>query len=177
MLPGSPVLDPNPHGTFPWPTSESPFTPFLPVLSLLRSSEPLRESSAWLLHLAFLLPRRGQGSPLSAPKTARLDPHVAAMPGFKSLCESSSISPFPAPPTIGHTCQHSRNLCLSWLPGLVRAGVGQTLSKLTQVQSPGELPPTYIPGQSHAQLPSQPAVDMQNNWFCISGMKLGSCAK
>ena len=53
----SPVLNPNPFGTFSLPTSESPFTPFLPTMPLLHSSKPLRESSACLLHLAFLLPR------------------------------------------------------------------------------------------------------------------------
>ena len=32
---------------------------------------------------------------------------MAAVPGFKSQHQSSSAAPFPAPPTIGHRCQHS----------------------------------------------------------------------
>ena len=60
-LPRSPVLNPNPHGTFSWPTSKSPLTLFLPAVSLLHSSELL---SAYLLHLAFQLPKLcGKGSP------------------------------------------------------------------------------------------------------------------
>ena len=56
-LPRSPVLNPNPHGTFSWPTSKSPLTLFLPAVSLLHSSKLLRDSSASLLHLAFWLPK------------------------------------------------------------------------------------------------------------------------
>ena len=32
---------------------------------------------------------------------------MAAAPGFKSQLQSSSVAPFVAPPTIGHSCQHS----------------------------------------------------------------------
>ena len=32
---------------------------------------------------------------------------MAATPGFKSQHQSSSAAPFPALPTIGHSCQHS----------------------------------------------------------------------
>ena len=46
VLLGSLVLNPKPHCTFSWPTSKSPFTPFLPAASLLHSSKLLRESSA-----------------------------------------------------------------------------------------------------------------------------------
>ena len=52
---------------------------------------------------------------------------LAAAPGFKSLCQSSSAAPFPTPPTISYTCQHSHILpallgCYSksgqvWPPG------------------------------------------------------------
>ena len=35
---------------------------------------------------------------------------MAASPGFKSHCQSSSVAPFPAPPTIGHSCQQSRQV-------------------------------------------------------------------
>ena len=61
------VNNPKPRGTFSWPTSESPFTPFLPAASLLHSSKLLRESSSLLLHLAFRLPKlHGKGSPNAA---------------------------------------------------------------------------------------------------------------
>ena len=54
-----------------WPTSKSPFTPFLPTMSLLHSYKLLRESSAWLLHIAFMLPKlHGKES----PKTSWLAP-------------------------------------------------------------------------------------------------------
>ena len=59
----SPVLNLNPRGTFSWPTSKSPFTPFLPAASLLHSSKLLRESSVLLLHLASLIPKlHGKGN-------------------------------------------------------------------------------------------------------------------
>ena len=64
VSPASPVLNLKPHFTFSWPTSKSPFTPFLPAASLLHSSKLLRESSASLLHLAFQLPKLcGKGRP------------------------------------------------------------------------------------------------------------------
>ena len=43
VSPQSPVLNPSPCGTFTWPTSESPFTAFLPTRSLLCFSKLLRE--------------------------------------------------------------------------------------------------------------------------------------
>ena len=39
---------------------------------------------------------------------------MAAMPGFKSQCQSSSAAPFPTPPTISYTCQHSLFFQLYW---------------------------------------------------------------
>ena len=47
---------------------------------------------------------------------------MAATPGFKSQRQSSSAAPFPAPPTIGHSCQHSWQLWPS--------GVEPIISKL-----------------------------------------------
>ena len=70
---------------------------------LLHPFRPLRKSSKSLLHLAFLLPKPcGQGSPNSTPKTMWLSSSMADVPGFKS--QSSSITPFPTPPTISYTC-------------------------------------------------------------------------
>ena len=34
--------------------------------------------------------------------------------GFKSWCQSSSAAPFPTPPTISYTCQHSLFFQLYW---------------------------------------------------------------
>ena len=39
---------------------------------------------------------------------------MAAVPGFKSQCQSSSAAPIPTPPTISHTCQHSLFFQLYW---------------------------------------------------------------
>ena len=65
---------------------------------LLHPLKPLRESSAWQLHRAFLLPKpHGEGSPLSAPRTAWLSSSMAATLGFKSWRGSSSITPFLTP--------------------------------------------------------------------------------
>ena len=46
-----------------------------------------------------MIPKKTRG-----PKKRGL---TAAQPGFKSQRQSSSAAPFPAPPTIGHRCQHS----------------------------------------------------------------------
>ena len=40
-------------------------------------------------------------------KAAWSPPSMAARPGFKSQHPSSSAAPFPTPPTISYTCQHS----------------------------------------------------------------------
>ena len=39
---------------------------------------------------------------------------MAAVPGFKSHRQSSSAAPFPTPPTISYTCQHSQFFQLYW---------------------------------------------------------------
>ena len=41
-------------------------------------------------------------------------PGMAAAPGFKSQCQSSSTAPFLTPPTIGYTFQHSLFFQLYW---------------------------------------------------------------
>ena len=40
--------------------------------------------------------------------------YTAAMPGFKSQHQSPSAAPFPTPPTISYTCQHSLFFQLYW---------------------------------------------------------------
>ena len=152
---------------FSWPTSKSSFTPFLPVASLLQSSKLLRESSASLLHLAFQLPKlHGKGSPKAAwfhspqnrcgppflAKATWSPPSMAAVPGFKSQCQSSSSSPFPTPPTICYTGQHPHISpaflsCHSKYRQTWPSGVEPIISKLSHRRcNQGELPPSYITG-------------------------------
>ena len=89
------------------------------------------------------------------PKSCRM----AAAPGFKSQCQSSSATPFPTPPTIGHSCQHS---CI--FPAFLGfhskfgqawpCGTESIISKLLHRHcNQGELPPSYILGRSHSHLP------------------------
>ena len=60
---------------------------------------------------------------------------MAAAPGFKSQRQSSSAAPFLAPPTIGHSCQHSGQVWPS--------GVEPMISKLfwAPLQIPIWVPP------------------------------------
>ena len=95
----SPVLNPKSCGTFSWPISKSPFTPFLTALSLLHSSELLRESSACLLHVTFLLPKPcGSREPLSAPQNC-VDQNPSAnlplQPHFQLLPQSTTPASTP----------------------------------------------------------------------------------
>ena len=150
------VLNPNPCGTFSWPTCKSPFTPFLPIASLFQSSKLLRESSASLLHLSFQIPKLcGKASPKATWSLLAWLPH----PGFKSQCQSSSASPFPTPPTVGYTCQHSHIFpaflgCHSKSEQAWPHGMEPIFAKLSfRHCNQGELPPSYILGGSHSRLP------------------------
>ena len=84
---------------------------------------------------------------------------MAAAPGFKSQRQSSSAAPFPTPPTIGPSCQPSRILpaflgCHSKSGQVWPCGVEPIISKLfRRIRNQGELPPSYILGGSHSQLP------------------------
>ena len=86
-------------------------------------------------------------------------PHMAAMPGFKSQCQSSSAAPFPTPATISYTCQHSH--ILPALLGCRRKsgqawprGMEPVFSKLSRKHcNRGELPPSYILGGSRFHPP------------------------
>ena len=73
---------------------------------------------------------------LQDPKKRR---QITAAPGFKSQCQSSSVAPFPAPLTIGHSCQHSKQV---W-----PCGVEPIISKLfwTPLQIPIWGPPLAAP--------------------------------
>ena len=50
----------------------------------------------------------------SPPKPCDPPLGMAAVPGFKSQLQSSSAAPFPTPPTISYTCQHSLSFQLYW---------------------------------------------------------------
>ena len=89
-----------------------------------------------------------------------LSPGMAATPGFKSQCQSSSAAPFPTPPTISYTCQHSPILpallgCHSKSGQVWPHGVEPIFSKLSRRPcNQGELPPSYVLGGSHFHHPS-----------------------
>ena len=55
---------------------------------------------------------QAEGSPLHQSHVSF--PGMAATRGFKSQCQSSSAAPFPTPPTICYTCQHSLFSQLYW---------------------------------------------------------------
>ena len=84
---------------------------------------------------------------------------MAAVPGFKSQCQSSSAAPFPTPPTISYTCQHS--LILPVLLGshsksgqVWPHGMEPIFSKLSHRHcNQGALRPSYFLGGSHSHLP------------------------
>ena len=88
-------------------------------------------------------------------------PCMAVAPGFKSSCQSSSAVPFPTPPTIGHSCQHSHifpavlGCCSNSKSGQVwPCSVEPIISKLfRRLYNQGELPPSYIMGGSHSHPP------------------------
>ena len=89
------------------------------------------------------------------PKRCCMD----AVPGFKSQCQSFSAPPFPTPPTIGHSCQHSHIFpallgCHSKSRQAWTHSVESIISKLLHsLCNQGELPPSYIMGWSHSHPP------------------------
>ena len=110
--------------------------------------------------LSLLPPNRVVLSPFSShPKLCGPLSGMAATPGFKSQCQSSSAALFPTPPTISYTCRHS---CI--LPALLGChsksgqvwphGMEPIFSKLShRLCNQGELLPSYIFGGSHSHLP------------------------
>ena len=97
--------------------------------------------------------------PPSPPKLRDPFSGMTAGPGFKSQLLSSAAAPFPTPPTISYTCQHS---CI--LPALLGChsksgqvwphGMELIISKLSfRLCNQGELLPSYISGWSHSHLP------------------------
>ena len=118
----------------------------------------LRKRSPW-----FRLPAPSGVLPPWGPRSAKAawSSGMAAMPGFKSQCQSSSAAPFPTPSIISYTCQHS---CL--LPALLGChskyvqvwphGTESIFSKPSHRRcNQGELLPSYILGGSHSLLQAQ----------------------
>ena len=142
LMPGSP----NPCGTFSRPTSKNSFTPFFQAKSLLIPKP--RGKRAHPKAAQFQL-----SSSCRAPKS----PSMTALPGLKSQHQSSSAAPFPTPPTISYTCQHSPILP-AFLACHTRSGqawphsiepIISKLSRRCRCCNQGELPPSYILGGSH----------------------------
>ena len=73
-----------------YPQMHSPSFPLCPVQGTV--SRKKKQKSAVLLCPNRVFPKRGR---------------MAAEPEFKSQHQSSSAAPFPTPPTIGCSCQHS----------------------------------------------------------------------
>ena len=119
--------------------------------------------------------------------------HTAAVPGFKSQRQSSSVAPFLTSPTIGHSCQHSHILpalldCYSKSGKAWPRGVEPIIYKLSHRHcKQGELPPSYIVGWSHSHPPGSKhghshltylwnqlkVIDMLNN--CSRGYMQNCC--
>ena len=84
---------------------------------------------------------------------------MAAVPGFKSQCQSSSATPFLTPPTIGHSCQHSHIFpallgCHCKFGQVWPCGVEPIISKLLcRPCNQGQLYPSYIMDWNHSHLP------------------------
>ena len=109
-----------------YPQTHSPSFPLCPVWATI--SQKQKQKSIVLLCPRYMVPKR---------------PRMAAKPGFKSQRQSSSAAPFLTPPTIGHSCQHSRSKSRQVWP----CGVEPIISKLSRrLCNQGELPPSYILG-------------------------------
>ena len=97
--------------------------------------------------------------PLLSSRTAWSSVSTAAAPGFKSQRPSSFAAPFPTPPTISYTCQHSRILpallgCHSKSGQAWPHGMEPIISTLSRRPcNQGELLPSYILGGSHSHPP------------------------
>ena len=91
------------------------------------------------------------------PKKKRL---MAAVPGFKSQHQSSSAAPFPAPPTIGHSCQYFGQV---W-----PRGVEPIISKLFWT-------PLQIP--IGAPLLAAPCYNAEYPFICLWALRMSSLEK
>ena len=96
---------------------------------------------------------------LLPPKPHGPSSGTAATPRFKSQSQSSSAAPFPTPPTISYTCQHYLFFQVNWVAivSLGRRGPmawsQSSPSSHIGAVTTGALPPSYILGGSHSQIP------------------------
>ena len=124
------------------PQTHSPSFPLCPVRGTI--SQKKKWKFVILLCPSCVVPKR---------------PHMAATPGFKSQRQSSSVTPFPTPPTVGHSCQHSCIFpaflgCHSKSGQVWPCGVEPVISKfLCRLCNQGELFSSYIMGWSHSHPP------------------------
>ena len=144
---------------FPAPSALLPGSPILIQTHMAPSQGPAARVLSPLSFPArsLLLPKpRGKRE---HPKATWSPPSMAAMPWFKSQCQSSSAALFPTPPTIGYTCQHS-HIFPAFLGCHSKSGqawpydVEPIISKLSlRCCNQGELLPSCILGRSHSQSP------------------------
>ena len=133
--PAKSLLLPKPHGK-----KEHPKATWFSLLS----SKTAWSSPYSLCQSCMILPLY--------PKSLWSSLSVATAPRFKSQHPSSSAAPFPTPPTISYTGQHSRILpallgCHSKSRQVWPHGVEPVFSKLShRLCNQGELPPSYIMG-------------------------------
>ena len=157
-LHGPLLFTPEPHGPLYfrslWP---SPFP-----LRTSWSSYSLQNCVVLFIHSrtawSSLFPSELRG-PLHSPSEPHGPLSMAATTRFKSQHRSSSAAPFPTPPTISYTCQHSRVLpallgCHSKSEQVWPHGMEPIISKLSRRPcNQGELLPSYIQGGIHSHPP------------------------
>ena len=149
-LPQSPI-NPDPCGTFSWPTSKSPSPLFFPAKSLLlpKPHGKKEHPRATWSSLSSLLQNR----------VVLLSLSMAAMPRFKSQCQSSFAAQFPTPPTFSYTCQHPHILpallgCHSKSGQTWPHGMEPVISRLSyRPCNQGELLPSPILDGIHSHPP------------------------
>ena len=118
----------------------SPLCPVWGTLSQERSRSPwfrLSAPSTWQKGSiskavwSSLCQNRMASERMQGPKKIR---QMAAAPGFESQGQSCSAAPFPAPPTNGHSCQHSGLWC----------GTGYLQALLDPITNPYLGPPSWL---------------------------------
>ena len=143
------------------------FLPFSSRQSLSCCLSRVAKRSTPKPHGPLASPPKPHGPPSSPSKlhaSLLLRNHVvsfsmAAMPRFKSQCQSSSAAPFLTPPTISYTCQHSLFFQLYWAaivsPGRCgpMAWSQSSPSSHTGLCNQWELLPSYVLGGSHSHPP------------------------
>ena len=126
-----------------YPQTHSPSFPLCPVWGTI--SQKKKQKSLVLLCSSRVVPKRHC---------------MDAVLEFKSQRQSSSAAPFPTPPTIGHSCQHSLFFQLYWAAIVSPGRCGPVVwsqsspSSYTGSVTRGSwLSPSYILGGSHSHSP------------------------